>query len=212
MEPAGICGFQRFQAIILWTGRSGSTTTAPTPSSPHSWARCAGCSRRPPPPTGIWAATVSAATVGLGCDCCSHSRTLPRTTEMFGQCLDQQPGLKTWMAAQNISDYGGLQQYFTRRLRSQVLSPLRPAPAVVVWEDDDSSAVADSSLGAADIGQVYGGDGCKPHRSCGALAEPGSAFLQLSRDGVDRRGHRSRGWWWSARHRVAFGLVSPRHL
>ena len=132
--------------------------------------------------------------------------------EMFGQCLDQQPGLKTWMAAQNISDYGGLQQYFTRRLRSQVLSPLRPAPAVVVWEDDDSSAVADSSLGAADIGQVYGGDGCKPHRSCGALAEPGSAFLQLSRDGVDRRGHRSRGWWWSARHRVALGLVSPRHL
>lgn len=103
---------------------------------------------------------------------------------MFGQCLDQQRGLKTWMAAQNISDYGGLQQYFTRRLRSQVLSPLRPAPAVVVWEDDDSSAVADSSLGAADIGQVYGGDGCKPHRSCGALAEPGSAFPQLSGDGL----------------------------
>jgi N-acetyl-beta-hexosaminidase len=37
--------------------------------------------------------------------------------EMFSECLDQQPGLKSWMAANNISDYNALQQYFTKRLR-----------------------------------------------------------------------------------------------
>jgi len=79
--------------------------------------------------------------------------------EMFGGCLDQQPGLKEWMAAQNISDYNALQQYFTKRLLSEVMPMLQPQPPIVVWELSSGLQISDSSLtGANDIGQVYGDD------------------------------------------------------
>jgi N-acetyl-beta-hexosaminidase len=58
--------------------------------------------------------------------------------EMFGGCLDQQPGLKKWMAAQNISDYNALQQYFTKRLLGEVMPKLQPQPPIVVWELSDA--------------------------------------------------------------------------
>jgi hypothetical protein len=39
-----------------------------------------------------------------------------------------------------------------------VLPNLRPQPRIVVWEENSGLAIADSSIGADDIGQVYGGD------------------------------------------------------
>ena len=78
--------------------------------------------------------------------------------EMFGQCLEQQPGLEAWMKAHGIVDYGALQQYFTKRLETEVLPQLSPQPPIVVWEENSGLAIADSSLGRGDVGQVYGGD------------------------------------------------------
>ena len=49
-------------------------------------------------------------------------------------------------------------RYFTKRLRTEVLPQLSPQPPIVVWEENSGLAIADSSIGADDIGQVYGGD------------------------------------------------------
>ena len=94
----------------------------------------------------------------VACCRCLHVSEDMGGDEMFDQCLDQQPGLKAWMTHNSIADYNALQQYFTKRLRSEVLPQLTPQPPIVVWEENDGLAISSSSLGPNDIGQVYGSD------------------------------------------------------
>jgi hypothetical protein len=98
--------------------------------------------------------------------------------EMFGECLDQQLDLKQWMQKHGIADYAMLQQYFTKRLRTEVLPQLDPEPPIVVWELNGNPAIADGSISPNDIGQGERNPCCRdsptlPHRChrC-RLAEP----------------------------------------